>query len=198
MSDEILETEKWLATMSSAIVVEPTPPTCNCACCKTNADGTPCEHCYCQCPNCKDADKKQEVEEMKTITDEEWASSFIVNNFRRKIANHLAGGNTLRPIGYIAYGEGGHDADTNEALEIQKSVVSLNAEFLRQKPKAVFKPSATSITARGIIASDDVPNGVFSECGLYDVDGDLIAVRNFKPKFVEDGEEYTVEVTIRF
>ncbi len=121
----------------------------------------------------------------------------IFDGFRQRLAAHMAGVSTLAPIAYMAYGDGGHDAD-NKPKPAASNASGLYREFLRKPLAAIMQDDPFSVTGRGIINADEISNGVLSEAALIDADGHPVGWKTFPPKYTEDQESYAASLKLRF
>jgi hypothetical protein len=122
----------------------------------------------------------------------------VVDGHRRRIASHHAGAATLKPIAFIAFGDGGHNPATDTAKPSPSTATALYHE-VKRKPVTVFQDDTMSTTGKGTIDSQDLPVGsALSEAALFDSDGNLICWKTFSPKYLDVGETYGVSLIIRF
>lgn len=121
----------------------------------------------------------------------------VLKQFREKLAAHMAGNAVLKPIAYMAFGDGGHDAD-NEAIPPSENDTALKHEVLRKPIAYVKQEDSLSVTGRGTIEANELIDIEFSEAALVDGDGNLIGIKSFAPKKKEADERYDVSIKLRF
>ena len=126
------------------------------------------------------------------------ANAVLLKAFRERLAAHMAGRGTLKPIGYVAFGDGGFDRDTLDAIPPEEDQTELRHEVLR-KPLALVKQEDTlSVTGKGTVESGELLGVALSEAALCDTDGNLVCIKTFPPKVKEADERYEVSVKVRF
>lgn len=125
------------------------------------------------------------------------SEAVTVNGFRQRLAAHMAGVATLAPIAYVAFGDGGHNADMTPKAA-GSSVTALYHEVLRKPLTSISQEDLLSVTGKGVVDSSEIVGGVISEAGLIDADGYLVGWKTFAPKFTEEGETYGVTLKLRF
>ncbi|WP_301171019.1 phage tail protein [Brevibacillus nitrificans] len=104
---------------------------------------------------------------------------------REKFARAHAGEISLPRITQIGFGNGGHDLAGNPTNP-DDNVNQVTGEFLKKNIDSISHPIPTTLRLVGIL---DFPEGNgqnVSACGLYDSDGDLVALKHFKPKPKDD------------
>ena len=121
----------------------------------------------------------------------------IVDGFRERLASHMASISTLPPLAYVAFGDGGHNAD-NTPKSVSHKSSSLYHETVRKPLSALYQEDSLSTTGKGVIESSEIAGGVISEAGLFDAAGNLVGWKTFAPKYVEDGETYGLKLKLRF
>jgi hypothetical protein len=125
------------------------------------------------------------------------SEAVTVNGFRQRLAAHMAGVATLAPIAYVAFGDGGHNADMTPKAA-GSSATALYHEVLRKPLTSISQEDLLSVTGKGVVDSSEIVGGVISEAGLIDADGHLVGWKTFAPKFTEEGETYGVTLKLRF
>lgn len=124
------------------------------------------------------------------------AEAVLLTQFREKVAAHIAGKGTLKPIKFMAFGDGGHRSD-GTVIPPSEAQTELKHEVLR-KPLAVIKQEdLLSATGSGVIEKDELVGTALSEAALVDEEGDLVAIKNFAPKLKEADERYDVAILVR-
>jgi phage-related tail fiber protein len=126
------------------------------------------------------------------------AEAITTNDYRRKMAAAMAAGAVLAPITHMAFGDGGHNTGTLEAIPPQPEQEALNHELLRKPLALVLQEDEFSVTGRGVLAHEDLIGYAISEAALIDADGLIIGIKNFAPKVKESDEEYETNVKLRF
>lgn len=103
---------------------------------------------------------------------------------REKFAKAHGGKNLLPAITQIAFGNGGHDIGGNPILP-SDTVVQVPGEFLRKDILGTDVPvdMATTLRISGNLDFDEGNGEMVSAVGLYDSDGDLVAIKTFTPKY---------------
>lgn len=125
------------------------------------------------------------------------AEAITVNSYRRRLASTMAGGATVKKIAYMAFGDGGHNADLT-AKAPSPEQTSLNNELMRKPLTAVVQEDDFSVTGRGMLDYDELVGYAISEAVLLNEDGDVVGVKNFAPKVKESDERYETSVKLRF
>lgn len=125
------------------------------------------------------------------------ADAVLVDTFRQRIAAHMAGKGTLAPIGYMAFGDGGHNDDLS-AKPPSAEATGLANELLRKPIDVVFQEDLFSVTGRGSVDTDELVGVSLSEAALIDTEGNVIGIKNFSPKVKENDESYDVSIRLRF
>lgn len=125
------------------------------------------------------------------------AEAVVLTSFREKIAAHMAGKGTLKPIASMAFGTGGHREDGTVIPPSEKQT-KLNSEKLRKSLVVITQEDALSVTGTAVIEKGEMVGEALSEAALLDADGGLIAVKNFAPKVKEADERYECSILVRF
>lgn len=124
----------------------------------------------------------------------------ITNIGKRKIIAARAGRITLPPIDGMAFGDGGVDSDGN-VLEHSKDDTELFHEVLRKK---IYDYSRAinfdlNLCEYSCTLTTTELNGVkISEIGIYDTEGDIIAMQSFVPKIKDSTETMSFSVVDKF
>lgn len=125
------------------------------------------------------------------------AEATTTYTYRLSLAQTLA--TNLEAGGQMAFGDGGHNAETLAALAPDATATALASERLRNGLVSVtVNADDYSVTATGRLAKAELVGVYVSEAGLIGSDGTLIGFRNFAPKIKESDELYDVEITIKF
>ncbi|NCC97533.1 MAG: hypothetical protein EOM02_11970 [Synergistales bacterium] len=115
--------------------------------------------------------------------------------FRRRLAQHLATGNGLPRVAFMAFGDGGHNADGTPKVA-SPNQTKLNRELLRKGLSVVTQEDSMSVTGTGRIEKSELIGKSISEAGLLDASGNLIGLKNFSPKIKDDDEYYDISIKI--
>jgi phage-related tail fiber protein len=125
------------------------------------------------------------------------SEAVTLNSYRQRIATHMAGGNTLAPAAFMAFGDGGHNPD-NTPKPPQMTATALYHEVLRKPLSFITQEDEFSVTGRGVIDSSELEGVPVSEAALVDSNGDLIGIDTFAPKYKEIDETYEISIKLRF
>lgn len=109
----------------------------------------------------------------------------------------MAGGAQIAPIAYMAFGDGGHNADMSPKAP-SASATALNHEILRKPLSAITQEDLFSVTGTGTVEANEVVGAAVSEAALYDSAGKLCGIKTFAPKFKEGDERYEISIKLRF
>ncbi len=124
------------------------------------------------------------------------AEGVVVVSFRQKIADYLAGKAGLGKIKYMAFGDGGHNADLSPKPTNENATGLVN-ELLRKELEEVTQEEVLSVTGKGILETTDCVNKVISEAAIYDENNNLVCIKNFSAKKKEADETYAVSLVLR-
>lgn len=125
------------------------------------------------------------------------SEAITVNGFRSRMALHMATGAAILPVHSMAFGTGGHDID-EEALPPDVTATGLNNQVLIKALNSITQVDEFSVTAKGSIEADEANGFAISEAGLFDIEGNLIGIKNFSPKHKDSGERYEISIKLRF
>lgn len=132
------------------------------------------------------------------------SEAVTLNAYRRRMAAHMAGNGTQPPIAYMAFGDGGHNAN-NTAKAADVEATALFHEVFRKPLAGITQADLYSTLGKGTItpaelAGADFLEGVpvISEAALVDANGDLCGIKTFAPKYMDGEEGYAISLTIRF
>ena len=125
------------------------------------------------------------------------AEAIVVNAYRQRIAARMAGGAQLAPIAYMAFGDGGHNADLTPRPP-SSSATALNHEILRKPLAAITQEDLYSVTGKGAVEANEVVGAGISEAALIDSNGQIVGLKTFAPKFKENDERYEISIKLRF
>ncbi len=131
------------------------------------------------------------------------SEAVLCKKFREKIAGHLAGTKTLKPVKYMAFGDGGHTSDL-KPISPSEDWTALKHEVLRKECAAVRLEaddedgSLLVVVGKGTVENNELIDVQMSEAALVDADGELIGIKTFAPKVKEADERYQIEIKVRF
>jgi phage-related tail fiber protein len=109
----------------------------------------------------------------------------------------MADNSTLAPIFYMAFGDGGHNADmTPKSPSV--TATSLSHEVLRKPLALVTQEDLYSTTGKGTVEASELIGVSISEAGLFDSSGLLVGLKTFAPKHKESDERYEISIKLRF
>ncbi len=100
---------------------------------------------------------------------------------RKKIVRARAGEITLPKIVGFAFGDGGVDASGNPIMPTSEQAV-LGHELLRKGIDGYIMLSDTQCRYECTLSTGELADEDISEIAVYDEDGDLIAIKTFRPK----------------
>lgn len=124
------------------------------------------------------------------------AEAVVTDYWRGRLAEHCAGGRALPRITHMAFGDGGHVGGAARPAPTGRS--ALFNERLRVPIASQTQPVPTEALSIAELVAADAPGMAFSEAGLIDADGGLVAYRTMAPKVVDVGEVYEVRIKPRF
>ena len=124
------------------------------------------------------------------------AEAVVTDYWRGRLAEHCAGGRALPRVTHMAFGDGGHVGSAARPAPAGRS--ALFNERLRVPIASQTRPAPTEALSVAELVAADAPGMVFSEAGLVDADGGLVAYRTMAPKRVDVGEVYEVRIKPRF
>lgn len=122
------------------------------------------------------------------------------NLFRRKLARFFKDGGTslgLAKFAYMGFGDGGHNPD-GTAKPADPGRTTLQHELLRKSVYSVVQEDDYSCTGSGMLEKAELVGDVVSEAGIFDVSGNLLGYKNFRPKYKESDEAYEVSIKLKF
>ena len=120
------------------------------------------------------------------------ADAVITLKARKKMVQARAGVITLPPIVGMVFGTGGVDASGVPVVPSGNDE-SLKQEIFRKEVDSYTFTDDTTCRYLCTLAVNECANEDISEIGLYDSDGDLIAVKTFKAK----GKDADLEMTFQ-
>jgi len=125
------------------------------------------------------------------------AEAVVANIYRQRLAARLAGGAPVAPIAFMAFGDGGHNADLTPKAP-SAAATKLNHEILRKPLAGITQEDLYSVTGKGAIEKNEVIGAAISEAALIDANGQLVGLKTFAPKFKENDERYEISIKLRF
>ncbi len=120
------------------------------------------------------------------------ADAVVTLKARKKMVQARAGVITLPPIVGMVFGTGGVDASGVPVVPSGNDE-SLKQEIFRKEVDSYTFTDDTTCRYLCTLAVNECANEDISEIGLYDSDGDLIAVKTFKAK----GKDADLEMTFQ-
>lgn len=121
------------------------------------------------------------------------AEAVITVVARKKMLQARAGVASLPKIAGMAFGTGGVDVSGTVIVPTAEQT-SLNAEQMRKEIDGYEFLSDTSCRYSCTLAANELAGKNISEIALYDMDGDLVAIKNFSAKGKDDDLEMTFNV----
>lgn len=113
---------------------------------------------------------------------------------RTKMIKARAGVAALPPITQIALGDGGVDENGN----VLEPSDTLQHELIRRDVNSIVKVTETCYRFSLILTENELVNAEITEMALVDSDGDVVSVKNFKPKIKDEGMEMTFQMDDTF
>lgn len=104
---------------------------------------------------------------------------------RGKFAKAHAGEIVLPKITQIGFGNGGHNL-AGEPTQPTGLEVAVPGEFLKKNIESTAFPIPTTLRLVGILDFAEGNGQNVSAVGLYDAEGDLVALKHFSPKPKDD------------
>ena len=114
----------------------------------------------------------------------------VTTKAKKKMLQARAGIIALPKIVGMVFGDGGVDS-LDQVKPHSADQNTLHHELLRKTVDGHEVISDTVIRYRCTLGANELPNAYISEVGLYDADGDLVAMRAFLKK----GKDADMEVT---
>jgi hypothetical protein len=125
------------------------------------------------------------------------SDAITLDAFRARLAAHMAGEAPAPAVAFMAFGDGGHNAD-GTAKPVDAARNALFHERLRKPVASVSRPQPTYVEAKGVIAESELVGVTVSEAALVDAAGNMIAMKTFAPKVKEADERIEITLTLRF
>lgn len=128
------------------------------------------------------------------------ANTVLLDQFRKKLAAHMAGKGTLHPLGKMQFGDGGHEEEGHTPKEVDPSATELENKLLEKDitENLSYIEDEYSCSGRGTVELAELVDQDISEVALCDTEGALLAIEHTRPKHKESDEKYTFTGTIRF
>lgn len=123
------------------------------------------------------------------------ANSIITNKARSKMAKARAGVEPLAKIVGMAFGDGGVDGENNPTLP---NMEALSHELLRKDIDGYTAVTETCYRYSATLSKTELPKAVINELGLYDADGDMVAVKSFRNKIKDEDMAMIFEMDDQF
>lgn len=119
-------------------------------------------------------------------------ATVVTTRAKRKMLLARAGAAPLPRIVGMAFGTGGVDANDTVVPHSADSN-TLHHEVLRKAVDGYDIISDTHIRYRCTIGASELSGTYISECGIYDADGDFVALNSFMKKGKDAGMEVVFE-----
>lgn len=119
------------------------------------------------------------------------AATVIANAYRARLAKYHADGTPIAPFGFMAFGDGGHNANGTPKTPDPDSM-GLARELHRVPLTAVSQPNSYTVSCEGRLEQGELVGATVSEAALLDTEGRLVAIKTFAPKIREADELYQV------
>lgn len=124
-------------------------------------------------------------------------NTVTTNIARAKFARAHKGDITLPTIAQIAFGDGGHDLG-GEPIPPTGNETQVPGEFLRKPIDDTDLPISTTLRILGSLDFNEGVGKHVSAVGLYDSDGDLVALKTFSPKIKDADTRIEVQWDEKF
>lgn len=112
---------------------------------------------------------------------------------REKFAKSHGGDYVLPQITNVAFGTGGHNTSTGKPIPPENTYTEVPGEIINKEINSHEYPVDTALRVIGSISDLDIGTGDdISACGIYDSEGDLVAIKTFSPKTMS--ADMTIEV----
>lgn len=125
------------------------------------------------------------------------AEAITSNAYRRRIAKHMADNTALPPIAFIAFGDGGHNADLSPKAP-NADATALAHELIRKPLASITQEDLYSVTGKGVVDAAELVGARISEAALLDSNGQICGLKTFAPKLKESDERYEISIKLRF
>ena len=108
---------------------------------------------------------------------------------REKSARASALGELLPPITHVGWGDEGHDFDTGDPIVPSEDATSAYGEFLKKEIDNV-EVNGNIVSILVTLLPDEGNGRNVSSCALYDEDGDIVVISNFRPKVKTEDDTF--------
>ena len=125
------------------------------------------------------------------------AEAITSNAYRKRMAKHMADNSPVPPMGFMAFGDGGHNPDLTPKAP-DADALGLVHELLRKPLATINQEDPFSVTGKGVIEASELVGARISEAAILDVNGQICGVKTFAPKLKEGDERYELSVKMRF
>lgn len=123
------------------------------------------------------------------------ANSIITNKARNKMARARAGVAPLPKIVGMAFGDGGVDG---EGIPELPNMEALNHELIRKDIDSYTAVTETCYRYSATLSKTELPQANINELGLYDADGDMVALKSFRNKIKDEDMAMIFEMDDQF
>lgn len=120
------------------------------------------------------------------------AGTTVTTKAKKKMLEARAGIAALPKIVGMAFGTGGTN-DSGVVVPHSADQNTLHKEVLRKAVDGYEVISDTKIRYSCTLAANELAGTYISECGLYDADGDIVAMKSFMKKGKDDDMEVVFE-----
>lgn len=117
----------------------------------------------------------------------------ITQKSREKMVKARAGAIVLPRIVGMAFGSGGCNSD-REVITPEEDQETLRNELYRKEIDRFEFVGLTTCRYECTLEEQELSGTYISEVGLYDEEGDIVAIKNFTPKGKDDDLEMTFQV----
>ena len=125
------------------------------------------------------------------------ADAVVTLQAKKKMMRARAGEISLPKIVGMAFGSGGVDSSLNVITPVATQT-KLNNELLRKKIDGYTILSDSKCRYECTLKNSELVGSYISELGLYDEDGDLVAIKNFMRKGKDADIEMTMQIDDEF
>lgn len=112
---------------------------------------------------------------------------------REKFTQAHGDGTPVPKIKQVGWGTGGHDPVTRLAIFPNDSSAIVPGEFIRKDIAERSYPTSVTVRVLGVLESAEGIGKDVSACGLYDAAGELVALKTFTPKGVDEDTRLEIE-----
>lgn len=123
------------------------------------------------------------------------ATAVITDWFREALVDYLAGNRSDLPrITKVGVGSGGHLG--TEARDASPTQTGLAQQLAMKTAQTISKQGAVTLKVSCKFTTEELAGAVVSETGLFTEAGKLVALKNYTPKYLEEGETYTFTINL--